>query len=490
MVSSRFNVAQSLLNSGDTKGALREIHTGLNKDPEDQALVMLAACIMGREQCHGMAYNLMKRVLAESPPNPAILNNLGMAASSLASITGKDKFLDEAEASLRKAHRKGPIPEVCANLALVMLHKVQLVEAEKYALECLEKDPDNVSARETLGYIYLHQGKWVEGFGNYEIGTLGGKYRKLPQGKYWERGTRGKTIVARGEQGIGDEISYASVLPEASKDNRIIYECDKRLESLMRRSLPGVDVYGVRFDEVRPEYEHDAVALTGSFCMEYRRSDEDFPRTGFLRPDPERQMQWRALLDSFQGKKIGIAWTGGLDNTFKHRRSFNLEALLPILKLPGVTWVSLQYNDPQEEIRAFSRKYGIEIKHWSRAVEKGVNYDETAALVSELDCVVSVTTAMVHLCGALGKKCYVLVPKRARWFYSSPDEKHRWYDSLELFRQDSGWPIEKLANRLRDEYNLRHESTFTVYAGGQKVDLGPEINLPHPTTFQVYADQP
>lgn len=459
-----------MLNSGDLKGAMREVNAGLNKDPDDQALVMLAACIVGREQCHGMAYNLMKRVMAESPPNPAIYNNLGMAASSLASITGKDKYLDEAEAVLRKAHRKDPIPEVCANLSLVMLHKVQLPEAEKYAKECLEKDPDNISARETLGYVYLHQGKWVEGFGNYEIGTLGGKYRKLPQGRYWQRGDRGKKLVVRGEQGIGDEISYASVLPEASQHNRIVYECDRRLESLMRRSLPHVEVHGVRFDEVKPDHEEDCVALTGSLCMEYRRDNRDFPRTGYLKPDPERQAQWKALLETFRGKKIGIAWTGGLDNTFKHRRSFNLESLLPILRLPGVTWVSLQYNDPTDEIRAFSRKYGIEIKHWKRAVEKGVDYDETAALVSELDCVVSVTTAMVHLCGALGKKCHVLVPKRARWFYSSPDSKHRWYDSLELYRQADGWPIDKLADALKDEYNLKHETTFTVYSGGEPVE--------------------
>lgn len=430
---------------------MREVNAGLNKDPDDQALVMLAACIVGREQCHGMSYNLMKRVLAQSPAQPEILNNLGMAASSLASITGKDRFLDEAESALRKAYRKGPIPEVCANLSLVMLHKVQLAEAEKYAKECLAKQPDNISARETLGYTYLHQGKWVEGFGNYEIGTLGGKYRKLPKGEYWEKGERGKRLLVRGEQGIGDEISYASVLPDASKDNQIIYECDKRLEGLMKRSLPDVEVIGSRFDEARQEHEVDSVALTGSLCMEYRQTDADFWRRGFLVPDPERQLQWRALLDTLPGKKVGIAWTGGLDNTFKYRRSFHLENLLPILKTPGITWVSLQYNDPTEEIEALKQKHGIEIKHWKRAVDKGVDYDETAALVSELDCVVSVTTAIVHLCGALGKKCYVLVPKRARWFYSSPDSKHRWYDSLELFRQEAGWPIDRLADRLKTD---------------------------------------
>jgi tetratricopeptide (TPR) repeat protein len=443
--------AQVLLNSGDLKGAMRLVDAGLNKDPDDMAALMMAACIDAREQRWGRSYNLMKRVVEKGPPYPEALNNLGMAASSLASMTGKDRYLDEAEAALRKAYRKHPIAEVCANLALIMLHKVRLQESEKLCLECLKLDPGNVSARETLGYTYLHQAKWVEGFGNYEF-TLGGKYRKIPKGKYWEKGERGKRLFVRGEQGIGDEITYASVLPEASKDNDITYECDRRLEGLMRRSLPGVEVNGARFDEVKPEYpEFDSVALTGSLCMEYRQEDEDFPRTGFLVADPERRLQWRTLLDTLPGKKVGIAWTGGLDNTFKYRRSFDLESLLPILRVPGITWVSLQYNDPSSELEAFAERHGVDIKHWKRAVEKGVDYDETAALVSELDCVVSVTTAMVHLCGALGKKCFVLVPKKARWFYSSPDTKHRWYDSLELFRQEDKWPIERVAERLKDE---------------------------------------
>lgn len=442
--------AQVLLNAGDAKGAMKVVNAGLNKDPGDMSLLMLASCIVSRESCWGMAYNLLKRVREHSPPFPEILNNLGMAASSLASVTGKDEYLEEAETLLRKAHRKKPCAETASNLATVCLQKNNLPDAERFAVEALEFDPANVGARESLGYVYLHQGKWVEGFGNYQVGTIGGKYRKQPKGPHWERGMRGKRLFVRGEQGIGDEISYASVILDAAKDNTIVYECDKRLEGLMRRSLP-VEVHGSRFEEEKPPYgDFDAVALTGSLFMEYRRQDADFPRTGFLKADPERRLQWKTLLDTLPGRKVGIAWTGGLDNTFKHRRSFNLEALLPILKTPGITWVSLQYNDPREEIEAFKAKHGIEIRHWARAVEKGVDYDETAALVTELECVVSVTTAMVHLCGALGKKCFVLVPKRCRWFYSSPDTSHRWYDSLELYRQEDKWPVERIAQRLKE----------------------------------------
>jgi ADP-heptose:LPS heptosyltransferase len=260
---------------------------------------------------------------------------------------------------------------------------------------------------------------------------------------------RGKKLLVIGEQGIGDEITYASVIPDAAKDNDISYECDHRLEGLMRRSL-GVEVHGTRFNPDKTWREtraFDASALSGSLCMEYRRKDEDFPRKGWLVADPERRLQWRALLDQLPGRKVGIAWTGGRDNTFKSRRSFNLEGLLPILKTPGITWVSLQYKDTNE-IAEFTKKHGIEIKHWKRATEN-CDYDETAALVQELDAVVSVTTAVVHLCGGLGKKCYVLVPARSRWFYASNDSRHRWYESLELFRQSDKWPVEKVAQKLK-----------------------------------------
>lgn len=442
--------AQRLLEKGELKPAMMVVNAGLNKDPDDMALLMLGACIVSRESCHGMAYNVMKRVIANSPAYPEALNNLAMSASSLASTSGKDKYLDEAEALLRKAYRKRPIVEVIANLALVLFHQCRYAESEKRCREGLGLDPGNLGCRETLGYARLYQGDWAEGFGNWDLGSLdNSKHRKVPQGKYWERGERGKKLYIRGEQGIGDEISFASVLPQACKDNDITFDCDPRLEGLMRRSLPGVKVFGAKFEDKKPfPNDFDSVALVGSLCMEYRREDADFPGAGYLIADPERRLQWKTLLDTLPGRKIGIAWTGGLDNTFKHRRSFGLEGLLPILKTPGVTWVSLQYNDPSAEIEAFTAKHGIQIHHWKRAVEKGVDYDETAALVSELECVVSVTTAMVHLCGALGQKCHVLVPKKCRWFYNSDTNKHRWYESLELYRQSDKWPVERIAARL------------------------------------------
>lgn len=468
---SKADRAYALAKAKDWPGAMRVINDTLNKDPEDISMIMVSAYVMMGVENWGMAYNQLKYVLHNSPNFAEIYNNLGMACASLSSCTGKDKYLDEAGLYLRRALKKiltpdglrriakgepDPRPAIYNNLALVAVNKSEFEAAEEFARESLKIEPEHKDTLETLSYAQLAQGKWKEGFFNYEW-ALGGKHRQpSPAGDedYWLGGT-GQNIYVRGEQGIGDEITYASVLHDAMKHNTITLECDARLEGLFKRSFPDLEIYGTRFDKNAnwmSSRKFDAHCLIGSLCREYRHKDEDFPRTPFLIPDPERRAQWRVLLDKLPGKKVGIAWTGGLPNTFQSRRSFNLEGLLPILKTPGITFVSLQYKDPSGEIEALKAKHGIEVKHWARAAQAH-DFDEPAALIAELDAVVTVTTATAHLCGAIGQKAYVLVPSRCRWFYRSDSEKHRWYDSLELFKQEDRWPIERLAHKLKADLN-------------------------------------
>ncbi len=189
-------------------------------------------------------------------------------------------------------------------------------------------------------------------------------------------------------------------------------------------------------------------------------------------------MQWKALLDTKPGLKVGIAWTGGLTNTFKRRRSHQLEAWLPLLKIPGITWVSLEYNDSSEEIELFHVKHGIKIEQYPRATGK-VDYDETAALVDALDCVVSTTTATVHLCGAIGKECHVIVPRKTRWFYVSDTQAHRWYDSLTLWRQQDKWPFERIAQVIKGKVGRRgEESGQNDLSGAAAVERLPVAESP------------
>lgn len=437
--------------------AFKIVSDVLSQHPNDPKALSLAALINMKVERYGVAYSFAKRSVELAPHSWEMLNNLAMPVLCMASAANNEKLLDEAEGYLRKAlKRSGEHPAVLNNLCVIAVNRCQPDMAIDYGLRSLKIDPHQQDVRESLAYAYLQKRDYKEGFLNYEF-AIGGKYRKLTPAHgepYWD-GTDGVRLYLRGEQGIGDELSYASVIPDAVKHgNKVTFECDKRLAGLFRRSLPpAVIVHGTRHNPElrgwREEAEFDACAPVGTLCREYRQRREDFPRKAWLVADPERRVQWKALLDTLPGKKVGIAWTGGLPNTFRGRRSFSLEGLLPILKTPGISWVSLQYKNPDDEIAAFTAKHGIEIKHWHRAAQ-AYDYDDTAALVAELDCVVTVCTSLVHLCGGLGKKCLVLVPKTPRWFYHLEGQESDWYESLELYRQSDKWPVEKVAQRVKE----------------------------------------
>jgi len=125
-----------------------------------------------------------------------------------------------------------------------------------------------------------------------------------------------------------------------------------------------------------------------------------------------------------------------------------LNALVPLLRLPAVHFVSLQYTDSSAEIDAFGRETGIRINHWPEAI---ADYDETASLVSALDLVISVTTAIVHLSGALGKAVWVLVPATPEWRYMSAGSSMPWYPSARLFRQSALMQWAPVVEQVRAE---------------------------------------
>jgi hypothetical protein len=161
------------------------------------------------------------------------------------------------------------------------------------------------------------------------------------------------------------------------------------------------------------------------------------------------------LFDTFTKPVIGVAWTGGGDHTGRKKRSLTLQDFLPVFRSIDATWVSLEYRDVREELEEFEMEHGVKILDYPRATRQSefADYDDTAGLVAELDLVISVTTSVVHLAGALGQNCWVLAPHKARWWYGM-EGNIPWYRSVTMFRQsrDGTWPLEELITRLR----LRH----------------------------------
>lgn len=428
--------------------ALRIASKRLDENPNDiQALFITWKCFLTAER-FGLSLLAGKRLLELLPNSAAAWNNVGMSYHGM-------MMLDEAEKHFRRALRLDPksVPAM-NNLALICVGNHQPGEALMWADKSLaiSDGPEQNAVRESKGYACLMLGRWKEGWDGYES-MVGGTYRPIHpfNGESYWKGEETETLVVVGEQGLGDEISFASIYPDLLKDPKVknvVIECDERLESLFRRSFD-VPVFGTRFQRQKPwlsHYKPTAHVLSGSLGRYYRLTDESFTKSPYLKADPERRLQWRALLDSLGPKpKVGIAWTGGLKKTFGWRRTLKLAELLPILR-QDATFISLQYKDPSEEIFRMEMEHGIKVHHWARCTENK-EYEETAALVAELDLVIAVPTAVVDLCGGLGQECWVLVPQKPHWRFTKPV----WTDAR-LYRQKKDWAgvINEVARDLGD----------------------------------------
>ena len=250
----------------------------------------------------------------------------------------------------------------------------------------------------------------------------------------------GKTLLVFAELGLGDEIMFASCYPELiRRAGHLVIDCSPRLEALFRRSFPEATVVGSS-QAAPPEWlrappQIDLQAAAGTVAANLRRSAAAFPaHAGYLRADPGRVAIWRSRLDALgPGPKIGISWRGGTPQSRANLRSMRLRDWAPILNREGVHFISLQYHaDAGEEVAAARRESGVCVHHWQTALD---DYDETAALVTALDSVVTVCTAVVHLGGALGKPVRVLVPATPEWRYGARGDRMPWYPSVRLHRQ-------------------------------------------------------
>lgn len=298
---------------------------------------------------------------------------------------------------------------------------------------------------------------------DYERGWEGYELRRLnhpgpaPLAPEWDGSPlAGRSVLVRSEQGLGDEIMFASLLPELIAAARAVsVECDPRLVPLFARSFPRAFVFGRQPDERLPEHvvrsPPDIQTRAGSLARFMRRTVNDFPRHGgYLSADQAKVARWRARLAALgPGIKVGVSWVGGVRETRRALRSLALERLL-LLAGPGSTHlVSLQYTAGAARDVADASRHGADIVHWQEAID---DYDETAALVCALDAVVSVCTTVVHLAGALGRPAFVLVPFSPEWRYGFSGPQMPWYPSVRLLRQPApgDWdaPIRQAAAEL------------------------------------------
>lgn len=440
--------ADEFRQQGKPDEALRLCNEFLNANYGHVPALTLAAHILIDSDRLGLAHALMLAAHKIAPNEPVILNNLGICYEKM-------QDLDEAEKYFTKALARNPNDSLTlTNLGFIYLQKSMPERSMNCSEKAMKLAPKIPHARFNYGQAQLMMGNFKEGWQNYEanLGRHEGRkeriYGQIPR---WV-GDKGLTLIAYGEQGIGDEVSFASCIPDLQRENKVIIECDHRLTKLFKRSFD-CPVYGTRYKKARIEwpFRHpiDATVAMGSLPGFFRNDLSDFPGTPYLTADPQRRVQWRALLASLGPKpKIGIAWTGGMKRTGMLRRSIPLMDLASIWRQDAV-FVSLQYKDAPEVEMVFEDT-GVKIHHWPHATQTQ-DMDDQAALMAELDLVITVDQTAVHLAGALGVPCWVLLPKAPLWRYGLTGNTMPWYKSVKLYRQKSEWSqaIAEVAADLR-----------------------------------------
>lgn len=415
---------------------------------------MLASKIFWTSREYAEAYVFAKRSVDLGPEYSGTWLNLGCVSEAIYRF-------DEAEHAYRKALRKAESPNkklmVLNNFAAMYIQKGDWIAGEELARQALQIDPEHKKARANLGTALLAKGEWREGWPLYDAIIGFGDQRKFNQ--YAEEapwdGTKGKTVAVWGEQGIGDEISFSSMLPDLIGDSkRVIVDCDERLLGLFTRSFPEAKCYGTRWKKElnwspADQYLDYSISM-GGLGKFYRNKPEDCPGTAWLKADPDRVTMWRGLWESKKKPIIGIAWTGGLFWTGSRFRNWTLDTLLPVFRSVDAHFVCLQYKDSEKEIAEFRKQHPeVDLKQYPFAT-LSKDYDDTAALVASLDHVVCMQTAVVHLAGALGVPCFAFVHKHGQWRYMMNRDRIPWYRSVKLFRQKMNgyWPIDEAAQEL------------------------------------------
>lgn len=352
----------------------------------------------------------------------------------------------QAEAVYRAAIDQRPERfEAWSNRGLLRQEEGMLEEAEADFAEALRRAPTDGDTRLNRALLWLQQGRWSAGWQEYgwrwQAREARGRVRRLNQPPWNGQPLGGRRLLVLGEQGVGDEIMFASCLPDLlAEAHQVTLTCDARLERLFARSFPAARVQGVvRGQESWDEWARfpaDFQASSGDLPRYLRREESDFPRrASYLVADPQQVDRWRLRLAQLgPGPKIGVSWRGGKQPAEILRRSAPLTEWQPLWNLPGVCWVNLQYGPARHEAARWARARGIDLFTPDDADPLG-DFDPLAALTRSLDLVISVANATVHLAGGLGVPCWVLLPPRWgwRWLLDRPDSP--WYPSVRIWRQ-------------------------------------------------------
>lgn len=420
----------------------------LDQFPDIAPLWFYAGCYLAQTGRHALAVRCYEKSY-ELQPNPVIWTDIGASYRCMNRI-------EECRAALMRGLEAMPNdPQILTNLAGSYVNEGDPQTGIGWGERAVAAQV-NDKALWNLGLLYLEAGIYDKGFDLYAEGKHQHREERVyepdaplltPQLHYELKG-HGKTLLVYGEQGIGDELMFGTMLADVMEDYDIIFECHPRLEWLHQNSRHGdMQIIPTRKNfgppSERPVPRADAKAAIGDLCRLYRRELKDFAWCGpiYTAPIAERD-EFRGQLEVLAAGRpiIGVATRGGEISTATRYRRLTPSALEHFFNRDAF-FVGLDYEDCSDLASWVQERFGSDRYFWPAAINFHWDYQHVAALIAATDAVVTVCQSVAHLSAGMGHSTHVLVPDKPAWRYGTTGRSWYWYPGSHavLHRQNANF---------------------------------------------------
>jgi tetratricopeptide (TPR) repeat protein len=399
--------------------------------PNDATALLNLANSYAAQEKYDLAIPAYRRCLTVNPAVLDALQNLGQALRATGKAEEAVAYYNQA-ASLQSEN-----PDAADRFATALRDVGRYKEADEAFGRALALKKDHASALWNRSLLRLLQGNFEEGWKDYEqrlrmpdafVLKLRRHHGLLGRPAWDGSSPAGKRFFIYAEQGFGDTIQFARYLPMLAREGaKITCACHTALVPLLK-NVEGVE-HCQPFEQPPPEFDEHFPLM--SLPRRFQTTVETIPaQVPYIHPDPQKVSQWRSRMSGDTRRKIGLAWVGRRKPD--PRRSMAMSDLSSLSSVENVHWISLQKGEGAAEIR--NAPAGLAITDWTGELN---DFSDTAALIANLDCVVTIDTAAAHLAGAMGKKVFLMLPKFATWRWMLDRNDSPWYPTMRLFRQSA-----------------------------------------------------
>ncbi|MCA3737204.1 MAG: tetratricopeptide repeat protein [Phenylobacterium sp.] len=468
------NLSRLALTMGLSEIAERLIRALLDSDPGNPEATNNLAIALAAQGRVDEAIETLRAFLKGQNGHPNLLNTLGALVSETGDLTTANLLFSEA---LRLAPGLASAAYNLGDNLLVKGEPAEAIVRINTALDAPPPPEDRPAMMVARALALLSMGDLAEGWKDYEARNdpnWPGFINNLRTENLWRPGEplAGRRLLVLGEQGLGDEVMFAGLLPDVKArigaTGELIFATEPRLVDLMSRSFPDTRVELHRVAEVGghrvrivpgvPEGGCDVWTPIASLLQEFRPSLPSFAKAGgYLRPDRGKVAYWRRTLEGVPpGPRVGLLWKSAVMAAGRKRAFSLFDAWEPILRTPGVTFVNLQYDDCEAELQLARDQFGVEI--WNPpGIDLKQDLDDLTALSSALDLVIGFSNATFNLAAAAGAPAWLIAAKGA-WTALGTD-RYPWYPQVRLYQPTAfaewGPVMDRVAGDLAREFGAR-----------------------------------